>query len=124
MYRNQYVQTIVLLKLFLRGSHCRYQSVRKAERQARLHVNYDSVKNQHLQFQNVLALQENVELGRHLDSVVSLALSDDDSWVSTVAHAMQQFLSCGHVPIDALLIVPTFEQVPKCFLLIALEPSS
>ncbi|XP_075238897.1 uncharacterized protein LOC142334610 isoform X2 [Convolutriloba macropyga] len=24
---------------------------------------------------------------------------------------MQQFLSCGHVPIDALLIVPTFEQV-------------
>ncbi|XP_063715129.1 uncharacterized protein LOC134842631 isoform X2 [Symsagittifera roscoffensis] len=40
-------------------------------------------------------------------------MGDEDGWVSTVAHCTQQYLTHSHIPIDALLNMPTFEQVAK-----------
>ena len=51
-----------------------------------------------------------------MEMVVCLALQDDDSWVVSIAHAVEHYLAHGHISLDCLLALTPFEQVSQSYI--------
>ena len=56
------------------------------------------------------------EVRSSMEMVVCLALQDDDSWVVSIAHAVEHYLAHGHISLDCLLALTPFEQVSQSYI--------